>query len=70
MLWVRPELERTNTQESSGLVAGVPANAPLTVRLEKNRTTYGALLEDSSSTNASKVRMQTAAGVKAWQKLP
>jgi uncharacterized repeat protein (TIGR03803 family) len=39
-------------------------------RINKNGTNYGILLVDTNSPNASKVRIQTSSGVKAWQKLP
>jgi hypothetical protein len=45
-----------------------PLTSPL--RIGKNGTTYGILLVPPTAVNASKLRIQTASGTKALQKLP
>jgi hypothetical protein len=40
------------------------------VRISKNGTNYGILLVATNSASASRIRVQTSSGVKAWQKLP
>ena len=40
------------------------------VRIRKNGTTYGVVLVDPASPDASHIRVQTSSGIKALQKLP
>jgi hypothetical protein len=40
------------------------------VRLTRNGTNYGIPLVATNAPNASKIRIQTSSGIKAWQKLP
>ena len=40
------------------------------VRIPKNGTTYGVVLVDLNSPDASPIRIQTSSGTKAWMKLP
>jgi hypothetical protein len=52
-------------------IAVEPAG-PLTspFRISKNGTSYSIVLTDPTSSDASKFRIQTASGVKAWAKMP
>jgi len=47
-----------------------PAFLTSPLRFEKYGGTFGILLVPPNAANASKFRIQTASGVKAWQKLP
>jgi len=47
---------------------GGTVSSPL--RISKNGTTYGIVLVDPATATASKMRVQTASGIKVWQKLP
>ena len=40
------------------------------VQFAKNGTNYGVILTDTNSANASRIRIQTSSGTKAWAKLP
>jgi hypothetical protein len=40
------------------------------IRITKNGTNYGILLTATNAPNASRIRIQTSAGTKAWMKLP
>ena len=51
-------------------IAAEPGTPTSPVRINKNGTNYGVLLVDPSAANASRIRIQTSAGVKAWEKLP
>jgi hypothetical protein len=48
--------------------AGGQLTSPL--RSAKNGTNYGIFLVATNAPNASRIRIQTSSGVKAWQKLP
>jgi len=47
-----------------------PGTLTSPLRISKNGTNYGILLTETNSPDASKFRIQTSAGVKAWMKQP
>ena len=51
-------------------IACVADSASTPLRIAKNGVTYGILLVATNSTDASKFRVTTSSGIKAWQKLP
>jgi len=51
-------------------IACLPATTNTAFRVSKNGTTYGVVLTATNAADASKVRMKTSSGVKAWAKLP
>jgi hypothetical protein len=52
------------------LASEPPGQQTSPIRINKNGTTYGLLLTDVNSPDASKFRVQTSSGVKALMKLP
>ncbi len=52
--------------EAPGL--GGTLSSPL--RIARNGTNYGILLVQTDATDASRIQVQTSAGIKAWKKLP
>jgi hypothetical protein len=50
------------------IACALGTNSPL--RISKNGVTYGILLVPTNSPDASKIRIRTSAGLKAWKKLP
>jgi hypothetical protein len=51
-------------------IAAEPGSPTSPGRITKNGTTYGIVLVDTNAPDASKIRIQTSSGVKAWKKLP
>ena len=47
--------------------AGTPGSP---VRITRNGINYGIVLTETNLPDASKIRIQTSSGVKAWKKLP
>jgi hypothetical protein len=51
-------------------IACTNASAATPFRVAKNGTTYGVVLTATNAPDASKIRIKTSSGVKAWAKLP
>ena len=51
-------------------IACTNASAATPFRIAKNGTIYGVVLTSTNATDASKIRIKTSSGVKAWAKLP
>ncbi len=59
---------RTNKIACERPGLGGSLTSPL--RIARNGTNYGILLVDTNATDASRIQVRTASGVKAWKKLP
>ena len=62
--------ENLATVRIAGEVPGSGGTLTSPLRIHKNGATYGILLTATNAPNATRIRVQTPAGEKAWLKLP